>query len=136
MGTVESPVKEIEDISFEKMPTKPTEMMVVRVPHSSLLLGRDAKGKFYAHSFHGPQGKFYYTLSDWHWTGDLMRALVRIGAITQAQADEHNAAARAAKRRNEARSVLQMTERDLERFGTKLTVAQRRKLERAAKGAD
>ena len=99
MSTLLSPVREIKDLYFDKLPSSRVVKLVkgVRVGRVTVFLG--ANGNLYSPSI---DARMAYSCSNWLWSDSLMRALVKLGAISKASLVEHM---EAAKLRDATRTV-------------------------------
>ena len=84
MGHLMSSVKEITNLDFNTLPTYPVKIVkAVRVENVLIMLGKN--GKIY--STHA--GKYAYTVGRWPWQENMLKALQRLGVLTQEQVDNH-----------------------------------------------
>ena len=85
MGSIISTVPEIDALHFEQMPSaRPVEVeKAIRSGREYILKGKD--GCFYSTAI----GNSAYAPGKWPWTTDVMKGLVRLGAITKQQMQSH-----------------------------------------------
>lgn len=136
MGTIISPVPAIDNIRWVRATSRAhkTEAVIV-VPgpgKNELMIARLANGCF-ASSWDLSKGA--YLPGSWPWTDGVIKALVKLGAITQADADAHLQACADYVRRRDARYALESLPDVAERAGISLTAGQKAAIAKATGAA-
>lgn len=131
MGILSSKFKEINGLRFEKFPTCPGKVeKIVRV--GNIVVGVGKTGLIYTTCRASRSAA--YLPGTWPWQTELLTALVKLGIVDKSIADQHDQDCRKRSLQQHAAYVLDHQVPDWEqRFGIKLTVSQRRKIERVAK---
>jgi hypothetical protein len=85
MGIIISSVPEIDSLNFEQMPSlRPVAIeKAVRCGRAYILKGKN--GRLYSNEI----GNFAYAPGHWPWQNDVMKGLVKLGAITKEQMEAH-----------------------------------------------
>jgi hypothetical protein len=85
MGTIISSVPEIDSLNFEQMPSSRPVAIEKAVRCGSAYILKGKNGRLYSNVI----GKFAYVPGRWPWQNDVMKGLVKLGAITKEQMEAH-----------------------------------------------
>lgn len=121
MSRIISHVKAIDELEIRQLPSKKLVRIkqAVRVGAITVLLGENRQ--LYCDQLRG----YAYMPGMWPWTEPLMQALVQIGAITTAQAEEHVRRCQAISDRKDRQYHRERLASLAEQYGFEITEEQR-----------
>lgn len=128
-ATVDSPVPEIRSIKFYRLSSISGAARVIATESGVVVLDND--GQIFTTIL---RANAFYNLEREPWTSDLLRALVRVGEISPAAADKHEAACEEVKTRADRRLAAEIFLGAAQQCGIKLNPGQRMAAGKIAKG--
>lgn len=123
MANIMSPIKEIDQLWMDKMPSGKVMKGVDVICVDNIVIVRGQRGALY-HAGNNRLGKFAYVFGVWPWTDALMRCLYKLGVLTATQVREHMERAVTHDKWREARDSLAHLQRYMRRYGAELTPEQ------------
>ena len=124
--TVMSKNQKIRSLTFRKVPRRLVGATVIKVDGLTVVMSRN--GELYCDAIAG----YAFLPGAWPWQEPLMKALVKLGVVSQDDVDGHMACADAAEARSERRAAADAISRHVETLGLKLTKVQLKRIEAAS----
>jgi len=122
MGSIISPVEEIDQIFWVRQTGRPmSARAIVIVPQDGqhdLMIADLGNGRF---SCSRDLSKYAYMPGSWPWMDGVIKALVKLGAITQGAATRHMAVCKEASERSSNRHRAEMLQRLADETGLPLS---------------
>jgi len=120
MSSIESKVPAIAGLHFDKLPSGRPKKVVRVVCMKTLTLFVDQHGRLYCNDL----GLYHYTIGNYWFLEPLLKALVKLKAITQADADAHIKHVKESQARRDKSHALKTIESIADQYGFEVTPEQ------------